>query len=133
MPEQEPQPPDTVDPDDLASIEITAGQLSIPVADDDSGVTSQTALSEPPPASSDEPPGIQRVWLRHFKGFDDCSVDLGTFNVLAGANNSGKSTLLQGIDLLFSLLKLHRDGDHLADSGRLIPPGVLPVAAVPDL
>jgi energy-coupling factor transporter ATP-binding protein EcfA2 len=55
------------------------------------------------------------------------------FNVLAGANNSGKSTLLQGIDLIFALLKLHSDGDHLAESGRLLPPGVLPVAAVRDL
>ena len=44
----------------------------------------------------------RRLWLRNFKGFVDFEVTLGEFNVLAGANNSGKSTILQGTDLLVS-------------------------------
>ncbi len=71
--------------------------------------------------------------MRNFKGFESFEATLGSFNVLAGANNSGKSTLLQGIDLLYSLLKLHREGDQLAASGRLLPPSILPVANVRDL
>jgi predicted ATPase len=114
-------------------IEVSNGQMRIPVADDDGGSRSERALAEPPPATGDEPPRIRKVWLRNFKGFARFEATLGMFNVLAGANNSGKSTLLQGIDLLYSLLKLHREGDQLADTGRLLPPSILPVANVRDL
>ena len=77
-------------------------------------------------------PRIRRLWLRSFKGFRDFEVALGEFNVLAGANNSGKSTILQGADLLFRLINLHREGNHLA-AGRNVPPAVLPVAQLRDL
>jgi AAA ATPase-like protein len=63
-------------------------------------------LIEPAPFTDDRPPTLRRVWLRNFKSFEDFTVELGRFNVLVGANNSGKSTLLQGIDLLYTLLKL---------------------------
>jgi energy-coupling factor transporter ATP-binding protein EcfA2 len=121
------------DQDAAASVPVIEGQLRIPLADDDPGEQAAAALAEPPPASTDEPPRIRRVWFKNFKGFSDFSVTLGAFNVLAGANNSGKSTLLQGIDLLFALLKLHVEGDRLAASGRLVPPPILPVASVRDL
>ena len=77
-------------------------------------------------------PRIRRLWLRNFKGFVDFEVTLGEFNVLAGANNSGKSTILQGADLLFRLIDLHREGSHLA-RGRNVPPGLLPIAQLRDL
>ena len=40
---------------------------------------------------------IRRVRLANFKRFRDRSFDLDDFVVLAGPNNSGKSTLMQGI------------------------------------
>ncbi len=86
----------------------------------------------PPPHTAERPPRMRRVWLRNFKGFEDFDVTLGSFNVVAGANNAGKSTLLQGVDLLFSLIKLHAESNHLARS-RLVPPPVLPVASGRDL
>jgi hypothetical protein len=63
---------------------------------------SETLLVAPPPEHAGRPPAIRRFWFRNFKGFADFAVDLGDFNVLAGANNAGKSTILQGIDLSFS-------------------------------
>ena len=85
--------------------------------------------------SSQNPPPLRRVWLRNFKSFEDFTVHLGDFNVLAGANNAGKSTVLQGIDLLFTLLKIHQEsgGDRLATTGRYVPLSALPVAALRDL
>lgn len=40
---------------------------------------------------------IKRVKVRHFKQFDDHTFDLSENIILAGPNNSGKSTLLQAI------------------------------------
>lgn len=116
--------------------EPIAGQLELEIVEADldaSAETSGPALVEPRPITDGRPPALRKVWLRRFKSFEDLTVDLGRFNVLVGANNSGKSTLLQGIDLLFSLLKLHRDGDRLASQGRYFPASVLPVAAMKDL
>lgn len=126
---------DEREPDIGAFIEVEDGQLRIPVADDDPGTDSERTLAAPPPAPSPDgdAPGLRRVWFRNFKGFARFEAQLGAFNVLAGANNSGKSTLLQGIDLVYSLLKLHREGDHLAEAGRLVPPSILPVANVRDI
>jgi ABC-type cobalamin/Fe3+-siderophores transport system ATPase subunit len=90
-------------------------------------------LTGPAPHTSDSPPQVRRVWFENFKGYRQFEADLGRFNVLVGANNAGKSTLLQGVDLIFSLLKLHSEGDRLAASGRLVPPSILPVAALRDL
>jgi energy-coupling factor transporter ATP-binding protein EcfA2 len=95
--------------------------------------SSEAALVEPPPLTDDRPPIIRKVWLQNFKSFEDFTVELGRFNVLVGANNSGKSTLLQGIDLLYTLLKLHREGDGLAEPGRYLPASVLPVARLKDI
>ena len=108
------------------------GQLDLLDQDSDRE-TAQAALAAPSPVTAGRPPGIQKVWLKRFKQFDDFTLDLGRFNVLVGPNNSGKSTLLQTIDLLYSLLKLLRDGEHLAPAGRYVPPGVLPVASIKDL
>lgn len=82
------------------------------------------ALITPAPSVLDPrspPPMIRRVWMRNFKGYKEFEVALGRFNVLVGTNNSGKSTLLQAVDLLFALLTLHAENDRLATSGRLLP------------
>lgn len=114
----------------MATAEVDEGQLSLLAEDDPAG--NSGGLVGPPPHTDERPPRIRRVWLRNFKGFGDFEVTLGSFNVVAGANNAGKSTLLQGVDLLFSLIKLHAEGHHLARS-RLVPPAVLPVATGRDL
>ena len=35
--------------------------------------------------------GIKRVEVKNFKSFKDLKIDLGKFNVVIGANASGKS------------------------------------------
>jgi energy-coupling factor transporter ATP-binding protein EcfA2 len=116
--------------------ELIEGQLQLEGEGLDPGTdreSAEAALVEPPPLTDDRPPSLRRVWLRNFKSFEDFTVELGRFNVLVGANNSGKSTLLQGIDLLYTLLKLHREGDGLAKPGRYLPASVLPVARLKDI
>ncbi|MEZ5169014.1 MAG: AAA family ATPase [Acidimicrobiales bacterium] len=115
---------------EIVLVENADGQLMIPIHDpgDESG-----DVAAPPPHTSALPPRLRRVWMRNFKGFASFDVSLGTFNVLAGANNAGKSTLLQGVDLLYALMKLHAEGNHLAPRGRLVPAAILPVASPRDL
>jgi ABC-type lipoprotein export system ATPase subunit len=116
--------------------EPTEGQLQLEgdgLDPDTDRESSEAALVEPAPLTDDRPPSIRKVWLRNFKSFENFTVELGRFNVLVGANNSGKSTLLQGIDLLYTLLKLHREGDGLAKPGRYLPASVLPVARLKDI
>lgn len=112
--------------------EADDGQTYIVVADEEPEAHEETLVA-PAPHTEDAPPRIRRFWSRKFKSFDVFEVTLGNFNVIAGANNSGKSTLLQGIDLLYSLLKLHAEGDHLSPKGRLVPVSILPVATPKDL
>lgn len=90
-------------------------------------------LVDPPPQSDRPAPHLRRVWFRNFKGYEQFAVRLGKFNVVAGANNAGKSTLLQGIDLMYSLLKVHASGDHLQETGKIVNPTILPVASPKDL
>ena len=40
---------------------------------------------------------IDRVKVRYFKQFEDCVFDLSEHVILAGPNNSGKTTLLQAV------------------------------------
>jgi len=104
--------------------------------DDETRITGERvpkALVSPPPESTKPAPHIRKVWFRNFKGFEQFEVHLGRFNVLAGANNAGKSTLLQGIDLFYSLLKVHAAGDRVRDRGKLLNPAILPVATPKDL
>jgi ABC-type cobalamin/Fe3+-siderophores transport system ATPase subunit len=121
-----------------AVAELIDGQLQLEgegVDLDTTRESSEAALIEPAPFTDDRPPTLRKVWLRNFKSFEDFTVELGRFNVLVGANNAGKSTLLQGIDLLYTLLKLHREGDGLArpGRGRYLPASVLPVVRLKDL
>jgi ABC-type lipoprotein export system ATPase subunit len=116
--------------------EPITGQLALGIAEADldaDNETSVAALVSPAPIVDGRPPALRRVWVRRFKSFDEFTIEVGRFNVLVGANNSGKSTLLQAIDLLYTLLKLHSEGDGLAGQGRYLPASVLPVAAMKDL
>ncbi len=107
-------------------------QMSI--FDDDDGRLPRDAIPVAPPPHSDErPPNLRRVWFRNFKGFRDTEIEFGAFNVLVGVNNAGKSSVLQGIDLLFTLLAVHAEGDTLSSAGRLVSDDILPVAEIRDL
>lgn len=113
-------------------IEGADGQLAIEV-DEDEVVDANRRLVAPPPASGDQPPRLRALQLRNFKGFADFTIELGDFNVLAGANNAGKSSVLQGMNLISTLLRLHLEGDGLADRGRTAPVSIFPVANLRDL
>ena len=47
---------------------------------------------------------LTRVALRNFKGHEDLRLDMGKITVLIGPTNSGKSTVLQALNLLNSAL-----------------------------
>lgn len=116
-------------------VPLIEGQLTFTVEEevDDEASRQSSALVAPHPDRDEAPPQLSAAWAKNFKGFSDFTATLGRFNVLAGPNNSGKSTLLEAIHLLFSLLKLHQEGDRLATTGRLVPMGIMPVAAYRDL
>jgi len=103
--------------------------------EDESDSQSIAALTAPRPHSSDTPPALRKVWFENYKSFEKIEVDLGRFNVLVGINNAGKSTLLQGVNLIYDLLKLHREGSHLTGirNGKVVPSIALPVAAIKDM
>jgi energy-coupling factor transporter ATP-binding protein EcfA2 len=111
-------------------------QLTLLELDEDDSFDPDVPAAVPPDppvnASTDEPIRLRRLWFRNFKGFEAFEVELGEFNVLAGPNNAGKSSLLQGADLLFRLIDLHREGNHLVE-GRNVPLAILPVAVLRDL
>ncbi|WP_375450256.1 AAA family ATPase [uncultured Devosia sp.] len=48
---------------------------------------------------------ISNVAIRRFKGLQDVNVDLADFNVFIGANNSGKSSIIQALHFLISILQ----------------------------
>ena len=121
--------------DDLGLTEQADGQFALAV-DSDHGSSIEDlerAIVAPAPSITGLTPTLRRVWFANFKGYKTFEVTLGRFNVLVGANNAGKSTLLQGVDLLYSLLKVHSDHGNLTRLGRLLPLTVLPVAALRDL
>jgi predicted ATPase len=80
---------------------------------------------------------IKALHLENFKGFTSFEVSFARFNVLVGGNNSGKSTLLRAVRLVYELTKLHfnKRKDSHADfySGRSVPKSLLPVAQLRDL
>lgn len=43
---------------------------------------------------------FKKMRIRNFKGIDELCLDFSQMNVLIGANSSGKSTIIQAIDLL---------------------------------
>ncbi len=48
---------------------------------------------------------LTRVTLRNFKGHEDLRLDMGKITVLTGPTRSGKSTVLQALNLLRSALR----------------------------
>src|SRR5688572_13638873 len=73
------------------------------------------------------------IGLENFKGFEAVDVDLTDFNILVGANNSGKSTILQAIKLGHFLLRQHYPEVGSPAKGRTLPAAILPVAERRDL
>lgn len=46
---------------------------------------------------------LKQIRVSGYKNLIDCSVDLGDFNVLVGPNNSGKSNLLEAIQMIWPI------------------------------
>ena len=57
---------------------------------------------------------IQRITIRNFKAIKELIVDFTPFTVLIGENSSGKSTVLQALDLLCSIASRDID-EYLKD------------------
>ncbi|MCZ7584440.1 MAG: ATP-binding protein [Deltaproteobacteria bacterium] len=51
---------------------------------------------------------FQSIYFRNFKGFDNYFIALREFNVLVGPNNSGKSTIIGAIRILFEGIRRAR-------------------------
>ena len=49
---------------------------------------------------------IKAIYIDNFKALNDFSIKLHPLTVLIGSNGSGKSTVLQAIDLVCSLVKM---------------------------
>ncbi|MEV0264312.1 ATP-binding protein [Streptomyces sp. NPDC050617] len=60
---------------------------------------------------------ITRIEIDGYKSFDDFALDLPPFAVLVGANASGKSNLLEAVDLLGQLIR-EPTGQTLVDHAR---------------
>jgi hypothetical protein len=56
---------------------------------------------------------LQSIQLANFKGISELCCDFDDFTVLAGLNNSGKTTLLQGVYLLISALRPIAEHRHI--------------------
>ncbi|KOF56282.1 hypothetical protein AGR56_05355 [Clostridium sp. DMHC 10] len=52
---------------------------------------------------------IKSIYIDNFKALNDFSIDLKPLTVLIGGNGSGKSTILQAIDLLCNIVKMDID------------------------
>ena len=48
---------------------------------------------------------LSAVQIRRFKAIEDAPMDLGPLNVLVGANNSGKSSIIQGLHFGVGILQ----------------------------
>jgi predicted ATPase len=57
---------------------------------------------------------LQSIHLANFKGVAELRCDFDSFTILAGLNNSGKTTLLQGVYLLISALRPIAEHRHIA-------------------
>lgn len=55
---------------------------------------------------------ISKVSFKNFKCLRDVSIDLERFTVLVGPNSSGKSSILQGMDLLCRAFSMVRQPSH---------------------
>ena len=47
-------------------------------------------------------PHLDRLRVQGYKSIDDLEVDLGQINIITGRNNSGKTSLLESVNLLFN-------------------------------
>ena len=56
---------------------------------------------------------LVRFGVKNFKSINDIEIDIGSFNIIVGKNNTGKSTILDAIEIFLKELK--SNGDPLDD------------------
>jgi len=64
-------------------------------------------------------PGIREVHIRNFRSIRDMTVRLGDLTVLIGANGTGKTTVLDALELFLSRRPTVNDEDYYLDSGQI--------------
>lgn len=98
-------------------------------------VYSETRLRVPTDERSwqhDQMPAVEYVTLLNYKGFPRTRIGLGDTNVLVGANNAGKSTVVGALRLAAASLPLARSrgpNTHLLRGGGRVPGWALSDAA----
>jgi len=65
---------------------------------------------------------LKQIRVDGYKNLINCEVDLGDFNVLVGPNNSGKSNLLEAIQMLFPICFGDDDFRAIIFEGTTPPP-----------
>ncbi len=66
---------------------------------------------------------LRSVVLRHFRGFEDFSLDLGAVSVMIGRNSSGKTSVLQAIRIAYSVAQFAAESEDAIP--RILPSGNL--------
>ena len=64
---------------------------------------------------------LVRFKVKNFKSIDEIEIDIGDFNIFVGKNNSGKSTILDAIEIFLKSLRHEEDplDDHVWPRGIL--------------
>jgi predicted ATPase len=65
---------------------------------------------------------IRKILIKNFKSIESLELELGRFNVLIGANGSGKSNLLEGIALATAALADKLNDEFLSNRIRMTQP-----------
>lgn len=79
---------------------------------------------------------IRKITIKNFKGMNNFVLELEKINILAGGNNSGKTTIFHALQLFFWCLEkvVQDEGDHIILKKTQIPEiGVIPYFAIRDL
>ena len=52
---------------------------------------------------------IEQIFIKNFKAFEKETIPIENHNILIGENDSGKSTILQALDIFFNQEKIDKN------------------------
>lgn len=68
---------------------------------------------------------IERLDFKHFKCFEELYLPLGQLTLLCGSNASGKSTVIQALNLLHQTISSHEWSNRLLLNGHIVKAGTV--------